>query len=187
MTCVVGLVDDTGMYMGADSLASSEVHKESRGDQKVFKIQDYLIGFAASYRMGQVLRYYFTPPQVSHGMDQMEHMVTRFVPSVIKTLIECGYSMNDNGGSFLVAHRQKLFKIEADYQVGEMTDKYCAIGCGYKEALGSLHTTHLYRHTARQKIHLALSASEKFNPGVRGPFYMVDHQLPQIDSVDIEI
>jgi hypothetical protein len=61
-----------------------------------------------------------------------------------------------------------LFNIDVDFQVGEALDGFEAVGCGGDIAKGALFATLSY--PPRERILLALQASERFNSGVRGPF-----------------
>ena len=57
MTCVVGLIEDNTIYLGADSLGSNGHSKSEYRFPKVFQNGDFLIGYTSSFRMGQMLQY----------------------------------------------------------------------------------------------------------------------------------
>lgn len=175
MTCIVGLVDNGVVYMGADSLGSNGYTKTVRKDKKVFKLKDTdnaLLGFTSSYRMGQLLMYASglidkrDEPNINH-----EYLVTEFIPNVIGLLEHGGYSRNNsgekNGGCFLLAYKDKLYNIQSDYQVGESSLNYDACGSGEDHALGSLHSTEGLDFTPQERIIKALKAAQEFGTGVQ--------------------
>lgn len=173
MTAIVGLVHKGKVYIGGDSAGSTPYTVTDRLDEKVFINGPFVIGFTTSYRMGQLLRYSLsvTPP----AGDPFKYMVTTFVDAVRDCLKAGGYAKKESdtetGGSFLVGHKGRLFYIDADYQVGEHRDGYCACGSGAEAALGSLYSTPTLKPVAR--LTRALEAAEHFYPGVRGPFLVV--------------
>lgn len=94
MTCIVGLVDNGVVYMGADSLGSNYQSKTVRNDKKVFKLKDSdkaVVGFAGSYRIGQLLMYSSglidsrDEPNIDH-----EYLVTKVIPKVSNVLVNGG-------------------------------------------------------------------------------------------------
>lgn len=172
MTCIVGVVHKNKVYIGGDSAGVSNLDVIVRADSKVFTNRDFVFGFTSSFRMGQLLRYSFTPPTRKEHQDVYEYMVTKFINQVRKCFRAGGYAKKNNevesGGTFLVGYHGRLFTIYDDFQVAESVQLYDAVGCGESYALGSLFATKLKEPKAR--IQLALSAAEQFSGGVRGPF-----------------
>lgn len=174
MTCVVGVLDKKRrtVTIGADSLGSDHWEEQVRRDVKVFRVGEFLIGYTSSFRMGQLLRYGFTPPLHPKGMGCDRYMTTLFVDAVRELFKEGGYTKIDNnrehGGEFLVGYRSNLYTIESDFQVGVPRNGYAAIGSGGMTALGALHVTR--GKATRQRITAALKAAEEHSVGVRGPF-----------------
>lgn len=184
MTCIVGFIDSkTGVtYLGGDSLGSNGYSGTLRKDKKVFKLKDTsnaIVGYTSSFRMGQLLTYATglidkrDEPNIDH-----EYIVTKFVPKVISLFDNNGYGKNysgeKEGGIFLLGYKDKLWKIESDYQVGESFDNYDACGCGEYFALGSLKTTENMDLSPIERIHLALQSASKFSVGVLAPFYIIN-------------
>lgn len=174
MTCIVGLVAGGKVFIGGDSVGIDDWNRVSRVDRKVFRNDGFVMGFTTSYRMGQLLRYSLKPPAVKDGQDLMEYMVVDFVGALRTTLKEGGFAKKENevekGGVFLVGFRERLFRIEGDYQVGESADGYDACGWGAMVALGALHATP--RAAPRHRLIAALKASEYHSRCVRGPFHI---------------
>lgn len=175
MTCIVGLVHDDRVWIGADSAGVTDYDLQNRGDAKVFQLGAMVIGFTSSFRMGQLLRYGLTLPERASGIDLHQYMVLDFIGSVRACLQNGGFAQKNNeqehGGEFLVGYAGTLFYIGADYQVGIMADGYAAVGCGDRVALGALYATH--RRAPRTRITVALEAAAHFSAGVRAPFLIV--------------
>ncbi|WPA89675.1 peptidase HslV family [Moorella phage MTATph1] len=167
--------------MGADSAGVGNYYNLSiRADRKVFKNGPFLMGFTSSFRMGQLLQYSFVPPDHpfnSDGapMDTHKYMATVFIDAVRDCLKNGGfaakYNEKEEGGTFLVGYRGRLFYVLDDYQVGEPVDNFFAVGCGASFALGSLYST--LNEPPEQRIYKALEAAEHFSAGVRRPFVIL--------------
>ena len=172
MTFIVGLVENGFVHIGGDSAGVKGFLKFERKDEKVFKNGEFIFGFTASFRMGQILRHSFSPPKPSEGQDTMNFMVNDFIDSVRSLFKSKGYARQfDNeefGGMFLVGFRGRLFMIDVDYQVSESSDEYFAIGCGEEMALGSLFSTKGKK--PEERLITALEAAQKHSAGVMGPF-----------------
>jgi ATP-dependent protease HslVU (ClpYQ) peptidase subunit len=172
MTCIAAVTDGSTVWMGGDSAGSSSWDIVTRKDPKVFRNGEMLIGFTTSFRMGQLLAHRFTPPTLREGQDVYAFMVTDFVDAVRQCLKDGGFAKKDGdreeGGTFLVGFRGRLFEVSDDYQVGEAADTYAAVGCGHAYAKGSLFATEA-RNPA-DRIRSALAAAERHSNGVRGPF-----------------
>lgn len=147
MTCIVGLVGKDGIYLGGDSasVGAANWSLSVRADEKVFINGDFIFGFTSSFRMGQILRFGFTPPRLHSNVDLYEYMVTSFIDAVRQRFKDAGYISNEKGqetgGTFLVGHGRRLFRVDGDFQVGEASNRYDAVGCGQDVALGALYAT----------------------------------------------
>lgn len=176
MTCIVGLLDRENIYIGGDSAAINDYGLSIRKDKKIFVKGDFIFGFAGSYRMGQLLKYSFIPPEHDKNMDTYEYMVLNFIETLRECLSKGGLTAIKNneeeiGGIFLVGYKQRLFCVQSDFQVSERVDSFDAIGVGDQVALGSLYSTNGMH--PEERILQALKASENFNSGVRGPFDII--------------
>ena len=185
MTCIVGLVDRGDVYIGADSAGVAEYDLMIRADEKVFRKGEFVFGFTSSFRMGQLLRYKFEPPDHPQRMSIYEYMVARFIDAVRECLKTGGYQkIKDNvdtGGFFLVGYRGCLFRVESDYQVGRTKIPFDAVGCGAPYALGALFASSAYSGP-RTRILKAIKAAESFCTAVRGPFKILKCSAPSASS-----
>ncbi|WP_222594210.1 hypothetical protein [Kozakia baliensis] len=181
------------MTIAADSIGSDGYNRSIRLDKKVFRLDDMIIGFTSSFRMGQILRYGLKPPFFRGKMDAMEYMVSHFIPAVRDALKSGGFLKTENGeeriGCFMVGYEGRLFTIEGDLQVGENSLGFDAIGCGQDFALGSifsaldLHFPGSVSHkdakpetveaaTAKIVARCAMRAASTFSAHVGGPIHM---------------
>ncbi len=175
MTCIAGLVDKDGnVWIGGDSAGVGGYALSIRKDPKVFRNGPFVIGGTSSWRMLQLLRFSFVPPEyyAERDTDLDRFMVTSVVNAFRDCLKNGGYAKTDQGqeagGQFLVGFAGHLYFIGADYQVGETHCGYAAVGCGEDIAHGVLYATPELE--PRRRIELALQGAEQFSAGVRGPF-----------------
>jgi ATP-dependent protease HslVU (ClpYQ) peptidase subunit len=167
MTCIVGYVDNGIVYIGGDSAGSTDEIIRERVDKKVFRVQDFLIGFTTSFRMGQLLQHKLKVPKQKCKSD-FKFMCTVFIDSVKMVFKE-----DNMKGNFLVGYRGVLYDIEEDFQVAMVAEKYNAVGSGSQYALGALHALVDTLGDDESPITIvtaALEASARFNPFVQGPF-----------------
>ena len=176
MTCIVGYVDreNSKVYMGADSAAICDCSKTIRKDVKLFRNGDFIIGCTKSYRMIQLLQYSFKPPEIKKEIH--EYMCTDFVNAIRECFKDGGFMEktqqdSESGGLFLVGYKDRLFKIEDDFQVGERVDRFDAIGSGGDFALGALYVLpNLKGRSIEENLITALEVAEYLSFGVESPF-----------------
>jgi len=175
MTAIVGVVHEGTVVLGGDSAGVSGYALTVRADPKVFTNGDFAFGFTSSFRMGDLLRYAFTPPTLHTDDDLDRYMRTTFIDAVRACLREAGWTKTDagreEGGTFLVGVRGHLYRVDSDFQVGEAADGFDAVGCGAEVALGALHATS--GQPPEDRLQAALAAAERMSAGVRGPFTLV--------------
>lgn len=180
MTCVIGYQTDDTVYIGADSAGTDGYGSQTlRADTKVFKNGPLLFGFCGSYRMGQLLRFKFTPTPQPEGMDDYEYMVKHFIEDARKCLKAGGFTWveknTETGGDFLVGYKNKLFHVEEDFQVGISSDDYVAIGSGTDLAMGAMDilTTDVEEMTPTAMIKRALKVAAAHDAYVAPPFVVM--------------
>ncbi len=178
MTCICAIETNDGVYIGGDSAGIAGLSISIRDDTKVFQNGPFIFGFTSSFRMGQLLRFKFDPPQQTIHQDDYEYMVTDFVDGLRRCFSVNGFGDKDatEGGTFLVGYKGKLYIIQSDYQVGIPNEKFDAVGCGSDLALGSLHTTDFLKLKAEDRLVMALQAASKFSAGVAPPFVLIKQE-----------
>lgn len=176
MTCIVGYLDKKNkiVTIGGDSAGVSDLNIIIRKDKKVFRVGDFVIGCTSSFRMIQLLRFSFKPPEIK-SKSIYQYMCTDFINEVKECFKNGGYLQkyedgDDKGGTFLVGYKNRLFKVDNDFQVAESSNGIDAIGCGSDYALGALYSLSKQDITARQKVVKSLEAAAFFSAGVCKPF-----------------
>jgi ATP-dependent protease HslVU (ClpYQ) peptidase subunit len=183
MTCIVGLIDkEKGeILIGGDSCGgdATHYHCQIRKDPKVFKRNEFIMGFTSSFRMGQLLMSdnRFSIREQRSKESDYEYMVSAFIPAIQKLFSEGGYIEKDkevlSGGCFIVGYKSNLYEIQSDFQVAEFLVTYMAVGCGEFYALASLYNTEKSKLTPRQRIIKALETAAHFSAYVRPPFNII--------------
>lgn len=177
MTAIVGLIHDGRVLLGCDSAGSNGWTICTRTDLKAFTTGRYVVGFSDSFRMGQILRWGFDPPQPPANGRLERFMCTTWIDTLRQALKDGGWAKKDAeqeiGGTFLVGVAGRLFRIESDYQVGQVDHEYAAIGSGEQPALGALAATARLGWGPKRRVRAALEAAELHIGSVRGPFHLV--------------
>ena len=181
MTCIVGVEDPSGfVVLGGDAAGVAGLDITERSDTKVFHVNDMVLGFTSSFRMGQILQYKLGPALSARdkrksGQSAHEWLCTTFVDTARDVFKNSGYAPNLNGqewgGVFLVGYDGKLWYVGSDFQIGHPTQGWDAVGCGEPYAKGSLESTKGMK--SRKRVQLALEAAERHSGGVMRPFNIV--------------
>lgn len=180
MTCIVGCVDKKTkkVIIGGDSAGIEGLDITIRKDEKVFKVDNFIFGCTTSFRMIQLLRFSFKPPEIKQK-DIYEYMCTDFINTVRECFREGGYLQrysegDDKGGIFLVAYKNRLFRVDADFQVAENLNGLDAIGCGANYAIGALHILSKQDISINEKILKSLETATYYSAGVSKPFIIIN-------------
>lgn len=177
-TCIVGIKDKGGVYIGADSCGSDNWFRQPREDRKLFRIgDDILVGSCGSFRVRDVLAYHVTAPERPKDIDGREYVVRLLIPEIRRALNDAGalaYAQDRTesiDGAFLLAYDGALYCVEEDLQVGVTAGGIATTGSGYEYALGSLFSSKHIKD-AKKRIRLALEAAAHFAPSVGPPFHI---------------
>lgn len=175
MTCVVALVQDGIVYMGADSAVSIGYTTQTLASKKLLRQQHCLLGYSGDLRGMNLLAEAFVAPDRPQGMSIERYLVTLFVDALRTTLKDAGAAKKENeqeraSGYFLIGYECRLFQVGCDYSVMELANDFDAIGSGSEVALGALHATRHLSLQPQMRLTVALEAAAKFCSGVGGPF-----------------
>jgi hypothetical protein len=150
-------------------------------------INNAVIGYTSSFRMGQLLMYgtgLIDSRDAFQNKIDHEYLVTKFIPNVIQLFENGGYSRTTNGeksgGSFLFCYKDKLYQISSDFQFGESIWKYDACGSGEDFALGSLHSTEDKIDDPVIRVRMALQAASQFSVGCAPPYYILNTRTKDV-------
>ncbi len=181
MTCIAGVVSKGKVWIGGDSCASDGTEKVARKDPKVFELSGMIIGYAGSFRFGQLLRFKFVPPGKKDDQDDYEYLVTDWVEALRHTCKEGGLTkVEDNeetitDASALIGFNGRLYVLDSDLNIGEPITNFYAIGSGSAVAFGALNaaSTISKKMQPRRMLTLALESATKFAMGVEPPFVIL--------------
>lgn len=170
MSCIIGLIQNKIVYLGADSFATTD-----EGDRrpiianKLFKNGKYLIGFAGSVRGGRILAdpSFKLPVNIWKLPDRLQEIFTK--KGCVVQSENCGLIHPCN---FLIAYKGKLFEIMSDFQLSEVDGNFTAIGSGSSYAMGALFALQKTSLKPEQRITRALEATSFFTTTVGPPFFI---------------
>lgn len=180
MTCIVALKTPRGVILGGDSAGVEGYTLGIRTDEKVFSRMGggakWTFGFTSSFRMGQLIRYSLKIPKVPKNKNLQGYMATKFI-NACRDCFKTGgqarkHNEEESAGIFIAAVRGQIFTIYEDYQIGQATEDFVAVGCGGQIARGSLYTSPDHWEP-KNRVIAALSAAEYCSAGVRSPFHLV--------------
>lgn len=191
MTCVVGFLDKESktVYLGADSLGSNGFTKAVYQQKKVFHSKDtkeLIIGLCGRFNF-QALEYENLLDEATLLKDGItrEYLITQFIPRLKELVVKYNSNINSEGinymdGDLLFGYKDKMFKIQGDYSLLEVTDNYDSVGSGEYFALGSLFTTENTDMKPIERIHKSLQSASKFNVGVSAPYYIINTKNDEV-------
>lgn len=190
MTCIVGLKHKDRVYIGGDS-AASDIERltiNTRADEKVFTSNGIIFGFCSSFRIGQLIRYSFNPPEQLHSKSDIEYLVTDFIDGIRHTIQSGGslHKENENeqfDSHFVIGYRDNLYVVYNDFQVAQPRDPFVAVGSGEDLAMGAMYATQ-DNNDPVERIQIALEAASAFNMAVRPPYVIVDSKNNYYEAKD---
>jgi len=174
MTCVIGLIRDGHVYLGADSLYLNGWHMVRTPHPKIFHKGGLLIGTEGDQRVSDVMEYNFDLPDGDYAAP-CEYLGSAFITALRACLHEHG-GMKENGmeAVIMIGYKGGLFIIGEDFTLSEIGSSYEAIGAGAKYAMGYMYAMEKTRLSPERLIEQALECAEYFCAGVRGPFVVME-------------
>jgi ATP-dependent protease HslVU (ClpYQ) peptidase subunit len=173
MTCIVGVVDKDGVYIGGDSAVTIGYMVSLSPQGKVFRCGNMVFGASGSIRTMQLIQYSFTPRSWDPTEDVMTYLTTHVIPGIRETLKTGGNAIKEmeqerSSGLFMIGLASRLFLLHSDYSLTESVDGMLAAGCGLEVAYGALYATQ--KKKPRERITTALEAAVRYCNSVRPPF-----------------
>ncbi|MBR2240132.1 MAG: hypothetical protein IKO49_01090 [Bacilli bacterium] len=163
MTCCIGYIAKNKMYFVGDTAGTDDDNvQETRRDSKVFKLNNILFATAGSFRMRDLLMYNLVIPRLGKDEDIDKYVRTKLINNIRKLFIDNGVCIKTDEsdqvspGEILIGIKNRLYKIESDFQVGEAIKHYNAIGAGSREALGALDMYGKYNNYPDDDIDIKL-------------------------------
>jgi ATP-dependent protease HslVU (ClpYQ) peptidase subunit len=175
MTAIAAVVDGGKVYIGGDSCVTEGGSHDvfTRVHPKVWVNDNFIFGTCGSVRTGQIVRYRLALPLRDPKID-LDKYICIYVSDAIRSVLDSSGAklirsdkLEYQDGMFLIGSEGRLWRMWGDFSTQEIDIGYDAIGSGGPFALGALSVTIA---PPDERIKIALTAAEKFNAGVRGPF-----------------
>lgn len=168
MTCIVAVQQDGVIYMAGDRAASNDSIIGTLTTPKVFKSDEFLIGYCGSMA-GKRLMYHFDPPSPSQYTDTDEFMHTTFL-TYLKDLYEKIW-IGDGEPldlDLIIGIRGKLYDHNViNMALNEYNRDYMAAGSGMEYAYGYLYSGANASDPYQRAIG-AVKAAIEFSPSCGG-------------------
>lgn len=187
LTAIVGVgVPGKGVVLGGDSAAVQDRHRVNVSPvPKLYQLHaDVAIGYTYSYRFGQIVGHHL---KIDNGIplewDPYNWAIEEFVPALRTALKDHGAmgksEEREEGGTLLLAVRDRLFSVESDFCVIEFQDNVAACGSGLD---GATPVMRYIRRTApetssREIAQLGLEAAQDYNCFVRPPWHFKETKV----------
>ena len=184
MTCIVGLVDEGAVWLGADACGMDEEYdRAAMVAPKVFTLRGagiaVVVGYTDDFRFGQLLEHRLSIPSRSSSDHSLERwLAVEFADAVRTCLEDGGYTWREDGheegGTLLLGMMGRLFMMQSNFGVTERRRGYDAIGCGSTYAKSALWAARRAGvEDPEDLLKLALLSAEKHSGGVMPPFTFV--------------
>ncbi len=168
MTVIAGIAHQGSVYISGDRGASDGDSILSMTTPKICKVGDFIIGYAGSGGLGQILKHMSCWNEHPKDVEKFLRMV--FVEEYIKAREKIG-GKDEEEASLLIGYKGTLWEIDtSDYACFPFG--YTAIGSGGPIALGSLHSSQHTGMSPDLRLEIALNAAITHNPACKGP---IDH------------
>lgn len=177
MTIVAGILTPDRIYMGADTLLSSDDSKVTISRPKIFRRGEMLIGYSGSLREGQVIETDFSPPKKDKKEEDYIYIAQSVTGEFDKIMSK--YKLEDRSANsnefnscWLIAYGNAFYEMQFDLSVLVPRRNYAAIGTAPAQyaALGTLFALKETSMGPQEQLELALRAAESVCPSVAAPF-----------------
>ena len=172
MTCIAVLKTENTIWMAGDRGASDEDTILPLTAPKVFKIGQYLIGYAGSMD-GERIRHNFKPP-VPKTKDIEKFMYTEFLVA-LRNFYEAWWvdvSKDSDFGMIICVNGQMYEHNAVDMSLTTYNADYLTMGSGSQIALGALYATSNQKN-GKRRVQLAVEAAIKYSTSCIGPIDII--------------
>ena len=168
MSCVIGLVQDGHVYLGADGYATTE-EGERRPiiARKLIRNKGYLIGYTGSVRTGQIMgQHDFDPPDNIDDLSESlrQHLYERGCVATNEVNLQM------TACNFLVVYGERLYEILMDFQLNEVMGNFTAVGSGAPYAMGAMHILNKINMKPIEKLEMALKTAAAYHTTCGPPY-----------------
>ncbi len=166
MTCIVGLIHDGGVIVGADSAVTvGDLRGIDR--RKVRRRWGVLVGTAGSARECEIALS-VRVPAFRRG-DVRDWVSSRLAPAVLDA-VKAERREGPTSLELIIATPTVLLGVDADGAQYEWPRAWGAVGSGAHVALGAMHCSAPLGWLPRRRVKAALEAAAAHCDGVSGPW-----------------
>lgn len=162
MSCVVGLISENKVWIGADGIATTEDgEKRPIVINKITRNKKYIFGCTGSVRVARLLSpKMFEPPE---DIDFLPDALIKLLADR-GTLVTTEQNTVAMPSNILVACKSdnRLYEVMIDFQLNEILGDYTAIGSGSSYALGAFKALEKIKMKPKERMSLALDAASEF-------------------------
>ncbi|BCM88736.1 hypothetical protein IAD21_00578 [Abditibacteriota bacterium] len=182
MTCIVGVVNENDVYLGADSYCGRGSEKEVlTSGSKIFRLFEssrqvpILLASCGDVRTHQLLQYALKVPAWDEGKSLMHYLVCDFAEAVRTCFDEGGRlykheSVDRADYSALLAIDGRLFVLTNGFSIEESNRGFYAFASGSEFASASLW--HSRGQPPQERLRTALETAVEFADYVAPPFHI---------------
>jgi len=168
MTCIVGIQNDKGCWIGTDSFSGSADSKGIMKEGKFVRCGKFTIGYTTSFRMAQII----------DNLNKKPKTIYEFCEVIRDALKEKGFSEIDNnkeiGGTMIVSDGIEMWHVGSDFAYTQDSRNLYAIGSGYAYALGAMFVTRneYPKQSEDWMLRAGLQVASECIPTVISPFHI---------------
>lgn len=171
MTCTIGYIDGNVVVMGSDSAATTEDNSlKLRKGSKIWKQDDYLIGFCGHFSVLMFLKHVFKWP-----LKKPHHTIEYWLLKKVYTKIRDHFKERQDVTWTLMfgfPRPGRLIILDQFGDIEETHDNFAVIGSSENLALGCLKGLEHIDIPSWEKVEKALKIAEIYNNSVKGPMYV---------------
>jgi ATP-dependent protease HslVU (ClpYQ) peptidase subunit len=141
MTCIIAWKDPNNkkVILAGDKMGSNSTNSDIVIDPKIFKKEDFLIGYAGSFRAGQIIKHLWKPPKRKVDQSDSDYIYTSVVNTFKKTLEKNGIEDEGDVGSYIIIYNNRIFLYQNDHSILEHFNLVESIGAGEDFAKGAVN------------------------------------------------
>jgi ATP-dependent protease HslVU (ClpYQ) peptidase subunit len=141
MTCIVAFRDEEeNIILAGDKMGSDSYSKMIVKEPKVFKNGDFAIGYTDSFRMGQLLKHVWTPPERKMEQETDNYLYADVTKSLREMFKENGFGDDDNNdfGAFIMIYEDRILEMQGEMSLLEHETDIVSVGAGCYHATAAL-------------------------------------------------
>jgi ATP-dependent protease HslVU (ClpYQ) peptidase subunit len=141
MTCIVAFRDEKeNIIIAGDKMGSDSYSKMIVKEPKVFINGDFAIGYTDSFRMGQLLKHVWVPPERKMEQETDNYLYADVTKSLRGLFKDNGFGDDDNNefGAFIMVYEDRILEMQGEMSLLEHETDIVSVGAGCYHATAAL-------------------------------------------------